>query len=101
MRRVVSLAVAVVLGGCLLAVPWSQARDEKKAEKKALSAQEFVTKASAAGLAEVNLSGLAKDRASRAEVKHFAEHMVTDHTKANAELLQLANTKSLRVAPRM
>jgi len=100
MRRIISLTVVTLLGSALLAVSWSEARDEKKADKK-LSAQEFVTKASAAGLAEGNLSNLAKDRASRAEVKHFAEHMVKDHTKANMELLQLANTKSLRVAPQM
>jgi len=57
----------------------------------------FVMMASAAGLAEVNLSGLAASRAASADVKQFAQHMVTDHTKANMELNRLADAK--RFAP--
>jgi len=99
MKRTMLLAAVVVFGGILVSEPG--AKEEKKAEAKAVSAQEFATKASAAGLAEVNLSSLAKDRASRAEVKHFAQHMIDDHTKANMELLQLVNAKKLRAAERM
>jgi putative membrane protein len=61
----------------------------------------FVFMASAAGLAEVNLGNLALKSASRKEVKDFAQHMVTDHTKANQELLDIVNRKSLRAAPQM
>jgi len=75
--------------------------EEKKADKKGLTDQEFVVAASAAGLAEVNLSTLALDRATKADVKEFAKHMVDDHTKNNTELLQIANTKRLLPAPKM
>src|SRR5262249_45151626 len=93
--------LVVVLG----AVAESQPRaEEKKAEEKKeakLTAQDFVTKASAAGLAEVNLGNLARDRAGRPEVKTFAARMVEDHSKANLELLKLADGKGLKAAPRM
>jgi putative membrane protein len=63
--------------------------------------QHFVHKASAAGLAEVNLGALAAKRASDPEVRKFAERMVRDHTKANKELIALANKKGLKVAEGM
>src|SRR4051812_8834482 len=61
----------------------------------------FVFKASAAGLAEVNMANIAVKQATNSEVKKFAEHMITDHTKANKELIDLANRVKFTVAPRM
>ncbi|HYC60648.1 MAG TPA: DUF4142 domain-containing protein [Thermoanaerobaculia bacterium] len=57
--------------------------------------KEFVTKAGMAGLAEVAHANLALQKAASADVKTFAQRMVTDHSKANAELAQLATTKGL------
>jgi len=67
----------------------------------AASDQEFVLKASAGGLAEGNLGAIAVKQASDPAVKKFAQHMVSDHDKANKELIDLSNKKKLRVAPRM
>jgi len=61
----------------------------------------FVEKASAAGLAEVNAGRLAAKHASSPEVKEFAEKMVKDHTKANKELISLANKRGFKVARTM
>lgn len=47
------------------------------------------------GMAEVELGRLAGTKSKNAEVKSFAQRMVTDHSKANAELKQLATTKNL------
>jgi putative membrane protein len=55
----------------------------------------FVKKASAAGMAEVELSKLAATNASSAEVKSFAETMVNDHTAANEKLTAIAKDKSI------
>jgi putative membrane protein len=41
-------------------------------------------------MAEVELGELAADKAQNAEVKKFAQMMIADHTKANAELKTLA-----------
>jgi putative membrane protein len=57
--------------------------------------KEFVTEAGTGGLAEVQMGNLALQKASNADVKAFGQRMVTDHSKANAELAQLATTKGL------
>lgn len=57
--------------------------------------KEFVSEAGMGGLAEVQMGNLALQKAANADVKAFAQRMVTDHGKANAELAQLATTKGL------
>jgi putative membrane protein len=63
----------------------------------AMSAEdkEFVSKAGMGGLFEVQAGNLALQKAQNAEVKSFAQRMVTDHSNANAELAQLATTKGV------
>jgi putative membrane protein len=68
---------------------------------KQLTDEDFVTKASAAGLAEVNFGKLAEEQSSNADVKKFAQHMVTDHSKANTELLKVADKDKLTPAEKM
>lgn len=57
--------------------------------------KEFVAKAGMGGLAEVQMGTLASQKATSADVKAFAQRMVTDHGKANEELQQLATAKGL------
>jgi putative membrane protein len=52
--------------------------------------EDFWNKAAEGGMAEVELSKLAQTKAQNADVKKFAQTMVTDHTKANGELKTLA-----------
>jgi putative membrane protein len=63
------------------------------AEARSLSGEEehFVLEAASGGLAEVKLSELAKNRASDAKVKDFANQMIIDHTQANDELKPIAD----------
>lgn len=56
---------------------------------------DFVMKTAQGGMAEVNISNLAASKATNADVKTFANRMVTDHSKANDELKQLASTKGV------
>lgn len=55
----------------------------------------FWTNAAQGGMAEVELGKLAASKATNAEVKQFAQMMVSDHTKANAELKTLAAKKNV------
>lgn len=55
----------------------------------------FLTKAANGGLAEVKLGQMAKEKASAASVKEFADMMVTDHTAANDKVKQLASAKGV------
>ena len=55
----------------------------------------FLTEAASGGMTEVELGKIASTKAQNAEVKKFAQMMVTDHTKANDELKALAVTKKI------
>ncbi|MFC0518432.1 DUF4142 domain-containing protein [Mucilaginibacter angelicae] len=55
----------------------------------------FATEAANAGLAEVAVGQLASEKATNAKVKDFAKMMVTDHTKANDELMAIAKNKNI------
>jgi putative membrane protein len=63
----------------------------------ALSATDrtFAQQAAAGGLAEVSLGQLAQQNASLQQVKDFGQRMVTDHSLANQELQQIAQTENL------
>jgi putative membrane protein len=61
--------------------------------EQAVSDQEFVTKAATGNLMEVHMGKLGVERATNANVKQFAQRMVDDHTKANKELLSIADLK--------
>jgi putative membrane protein len=90
----------LALAGLVLVFGLAAAR-EGDAAKDADIDQAFTEKASEGGLAEVNLGRLAAKRASDADVKEFAKMMVKDHTKANKELIDLANRKRFKVAKTM
>ncbi len=55
----------------------------------------FATTAANGGMAEVALAKLALTKTSNAKVKDFATMMVTDHSKANDELMAIAKTKNI------
>jgi len=55
----------------------------------------FIMEAAAGGMAEVELGRLASQKASRSEVKEFGQMMVDDHTKANNQLMKIAQDKGL------
>jgi putative membrane protein len=68
----------------------------KKKETKLTPGQtDFVLKAALGSMVEVEASNLALQRSKNPEVKQFAQMMVTDHTKASAELQGIAKTKGL------
>jgi putative membrane protein len=56
---------------------------------------EFANKAAAAGKAEVELARVGTEKATNADVKTFADRLVQDHTKANDQLTQIMQTKSM------
>lgn len=61
----------------------------------------FMVKAAQGGMGEVALGQLAQAHASGAGVKQFGKRMVTDHTHANTQLMQIASKQgvALPVAP--
>lgn len=59
------------------------------------SDSQFATKAAVGGMAEVALGKLALEKTSNAQIKEFANMMVNDHGKANADLMAIAKTKNI------
>lgn len=57
--------------------------------------QQFVSKAMAAGQAEVEMARLAQTRAQNDEVKIFASRMVDEHTRMNSELRSMGAAHGL------
>lgn len=57
----------------------------------------FMTEAASGGIAEVEMGNAAVKQAQNAEVKSFGQHMIEDHSKANAELKQLASQKNVQL----
>jgi putative membrane protein len=62
-----------------------------------LTSKEFVTRAAQGNLAEIEVSQLALKNTQNAEVRRFAQRMIDDHTKANAQLQPLAEAKGIKV----
>jgi len=60
--------------------------------------QQFLRHAASDGLAEVQLGQMAAERATSPEVQRFAQRMVADHTKANQELMALAQSKNISIS---
>jgi len=63
----------------------------------AATSNDFVDEAAAGGLAEIETSKLALEKSQSADIKAFANKMITDHTKANEELKTLAKKHDIEV----
>lgn len=61
------------------------------------SAQDFIDKASAGGMFEVDSSKIAEDKAQDQSVKDLAQKMIHDHGAANAKLATIAGEQKLKV----
>ena len=65
------------------------------------SDKDFVNDQLSGGMAEIQLAQLAKDHASSADVKQFAQMMIDDHTKAGDQLKQVASTNAIPQQPQI
>ncbi|WP_432706528.1 DUF4142 domain-containing protein [Azotobacter salinestris] len=63
-----------------------------------MDAEDFVDEASAKGIAEIESGKLALEKSTSADIKAFAQQMIDDHTAANRQLAQMAQSKNLEVA---
>lgn len=59
----------------------------------------FVTQAAKGGKTEVNAGKLAVNKSTRVDIKAFGAKMITDHSKANAELMGIVSTKRWEITP--
>jgi putative membrane protein len=59
--------------------------------------KKFMKDAAVGGMTEVELGKLAQEKAANPEVKQFAEKMVSDHTKANDQLKEVATKAKIDI----
>jgi putative membrane protein len=88
---------AMVLICCAILV--TSCKDE--ADEYALDNQEFVTKASSSNNFEIAAGGLAVTKGNAEAVRHYGEHMVTDHTAAGLEMKNLSSKKGLAISEQL
>lgn len=84
----------MVVTAALFAAPSVRA---DKATDTSVADRTFVEKAASGGMAEVKLGQLAVEKGTSPTVKEFGQKMVTDHSKANDELKEIASKKNLPV----
>jgi len=74
-----------------------QACKKDNDDNYAMDNQSFVTQASSSNNFEVLAGAIALQKAQNASVKHYGEHMVTDHTAVGNEMKSLAAAKGWTV----
>jgi putative membrane protein len=63
----------------------------------AATSNNFVDNAAAGGVSEIETSRLALEKSQSADIKAFANMMITDHGKANDELAGIAKANDIKV----
>ncbi len=102
MKRVFAVAVVV---GMMAGVAFAQTQSTTPQTNQAMTPQtvaatsddQFAMVAAQSGIGEVEVGQLAQKLASNTEVKQFASRMVSDHTKSNDELKQLASSAKIQL----
>lgn len=82
--------ISLAFGAALMTLTAAQAMAEMSPADRT-----FATNAAAGGLAEVSLGQLATQNAASPTVRQFGQQMVTDHTQANTELMQIGKQANL------
>jgi putative membrane protein len=75
--------------------PAAQQGQQSQQDQITAEDQQFLTKAIQAGMAEVQLSELALEKTQNEQVRGFAERMVEEHTAANEQLMNLAESAGM------
>lgn len=90
MTKRTSIMTAVAVAGLLAVLaPAFAANDTMKKDRH------FAMEAAQGGMMEVDLGQLATQKAASQAVKDFGQRMVTDHSKANTQLQQIASQKGM------
>jgi putative membrane protein len=91
--------VTVTVGALYLLTAGSIQMQAATNESGALSPSDrtFIKKAAKGGEMEVTMGNIAAQNAINADVKSFGQRMVTDHSKANEELMAIAEKKGVKL----
>src|ERR1700748_1289158 len=88
MKILVGISLAV-LSSCGSAIAQDKSNDT--------TARYFIIQASIGNLQEVAMARIAAEQAVSPEVKSFAKRMIADHTKIEAQLMQLIKARGFQI----
>jgi putative membrane protein len=103
-KTLFAVTLAALVAGCASkdeqGAPGSGSQNVIGGASGTLAAQDatFIQHASQSGMAEVRQGELTAQNGESEAVKRYGQTLVTDHTKANQELKQIATTKGASVA---
>lgn len=93
-----SRVLITTIVGCAIALTAVRVSVAQQSSANAtITDDQFVAKAAIGGSTEIALAKIALRQASNADVKQFAQQMISDHTAANQQLLTLAGRKQIPV----
>ena len=90
MKRVLALTVAALFLAVFASALYAADKEPSKDAK-------FMKEAAVGGMFEVEAGKVAAQKGTSDEVKAFGQRMVDDHGKGNAELMQLADSKGVKL----
>lgn len=93
MKRIMACAALITVGLYLGLPGLASAKDAQVG----VADQVFAMMAAEGGMTEVQIGKLATERSGSPEVKQLAQRLVQDHTKANQELMSIAQKKDISV----
>ena len=95
-------AIAAIATAGLCFISTASATDESKSDadaqaksKLSMADKKFIKKAYRGGMAEVETAKVAKEKAKEDATKEVADKMITDHGKANDDLMAIAKEENL------
>src|SRR6185369_3891267 len=94
----VSFGVAMAQTGVIdTAGTGTRNAETKKDDRLARADRKFIQESVESGMFEVEIARLAESKASNPDIRNFATTLAKDHSKANDELVQLANSKKVEL----
>jgi putative membrane protein len=98
MKNKIIVGIAIVVSCCTISAFAAQKASPPAAKTKNLSSKDktFMMNAAKGGHMEVEMGKQAAQNAQNADVKKFGNRMVTDHSKANSELMALASEEGVK-----
>jgi putative membrane protein len=103
MNKILSLSAALAMGAAAIAVvpvdPGARAEAQRRAPMRV--DMTYVAKAGSSDLYEIQSSQLALKHARRADVRQFAQMMITDHTNTTKLVTDAARSDGLSPPPPM
>ena len=97
-QTALSIAVSAIIATSLCFPSSTRAADNtstKAGSKLSAADKKFVKKAYKGGMEEVENAKMAKEKARNDATKDVADRMITDHTKANEELMNIAKEENM------